>query len=445
MSHFLLLSTPIYGHVTPMLAIGSGLADSGHRVTVLTGRKYRSAVQGQGMTFRPLPADVDYDDARLDEWLPGRADHGGLAAGRRDIIGIFVRPMLSQYRALATALAGTGFDAVVCESGFLGVLPLLCAPPSERLPVVGVSATPVSVTSVDCAPFGSGLVPGDSAHTRRRNRFLTTVLRYGPLKPIQEAIDASLAELGLPAADGSYFDQLTRFDLAFQLAPPSLEYPRRELTPAVQFVGPLRPHESSEPLPPWWADLDGSRPVVHVTQGTFDTVDPGKLLVPTMRALAGEHVLVVASTGGRTVDHLVELLGGTLPGNARVAEFVPYQQLLPRTDVVVTNGGFGGVQQALAHGVPLVVAGSTEDKPEVAARVAWSGTGINLRTGRPTPRRLRSAVGTVLRDPRYRGAARRVEREIDDLGDPVAVITRSLEALTSGTGGGNADLVGSAG
>ena len=43
--------------------------------------------------------------------------------------------------------------------------------------------------------------------------------------------------------------------------------------------------------------------------------------------------------------------------------------LLPRTDVLVTNGGYGGVQQALAHGVPLVVAGRTEDKVEVAARV----------------------------------------------------------------------------
>ncbi len=446
MSHFLLLSTPIYGHVTPMLAIGSGLVARGHRVTILTGRKYRSAVQARDMTFLPLPAEVDYDDARLDEWLPGRANNGGLAAGRRDIIGIFVRPMVSQYRTLRTALVSTRFDAVVCESAFMGVLPLLVGTsPSERLPVIGVSATPVSVTSVDCAPFGSGLAPGDSAHTRRRNRFLTAVLRHGPLKPIQDAIDGALAELGLPSADGSYFDQLARFDLAFQLAPPCLEYPRRELAPTVRFVGPLRPPVSSGPLPQWWADLDGSRPVVHVTQGTLDNVDPGKLLVPAIRALARANVLVVASTGGRPVDHVIAMLGGSLPGNARVAEFVPYQELFPRTDVVVTNGGFGGVQQALAHGVPLVVAGSTEDKPEVAARVAWSGTGINLRTGRPTPRQLRSAVGTVRRDPCYRSAARRVEREIDHLGDPVSVITRSLEALTSAAGGGNADLVGSAG
>jgi UDP:flavonoid glycosyltransferase YjiC (YdhE family) len=36
---------------------------------------------------------------------------------------------------------------------------------------------------------------------------------------------------------------------------------------------------------------------------------------------------------------------------------------------MVTNGGYGGVQMALAHAVPLVVAGAKEDKPEVAGRV----------------------------------------------------------------------------
>jgi UDP:flavonoid glycosyltransferase YjiC (YdhE family) len=59
--------------------------------------------------------------------------------------------------------------------------------------------------------------------------------------------------------------------------------------------------------------------------------------------------------------------------------------------------------------VPLVVAGDTEDKPEVAARVAWAGAGVDLRTGTPTPRAVRSAVRQVLADPRYVANARRLE------------------------------------
>jgi MGT family glycosyltransferase len=431
MSHFLLPCTPIYGHVSPMLAIGRGLAGRGHRVTVLTGTKYRAAVEGSGLTHRPLPAEVDYDDADIDAWLPGRERHRGVAAGRHDIIGMFIRPLPAQHEALVTALAVDRYDAVVCEAAFLGALPLLLTVPAgERVPVVGVSATPLSLTSVDAAPFGAGLDPGTSAHTRRRNRFINAVLHSGPLKPIQTALDTALAQAGAPPARGTYFDQAVMFDLTFQLAVAGIEYPRRELPGTVRFVGPLAPEAPGAPLPAWWDDLDQGRPVVHVTQGTMANADFGRLVAPTLHALADEDVLVVASTGRRPVGDLVEAYGGRLPANARVAEFLPYAELLPRADLMVSNGGFGGVQQALAHGVPLVVAGATEDKPEVAARVAWSGSGVNLRSGAPSPPRIRRAVRRVLGRPRYRVAAARLEREIAELPDPVQVIAETVDTLT---------------
>ena len=87
---------------------------------------------------------------------------------------------------------------------------------------------------------------------------------------------------------------------------------------------------------------------------------------------------------------------GALPANVRAAPFIPFERLLPHVDVMVTNGGYGGTQATLAHGVPLVMAGNTDDKMEVAARVAWSGAGINLRTRRPSPAALRRAVQKVL-------------------------------------------------
>lgn len=433
MSHFLLPSTPIYGHVGPMLTIGRGLAARGHRVSVLTGRKYRSAVESHGLTFLPLPAAVDYDDANLDAWLPGRERHKGIAAGRYDILGMFVRPLRAQHEALSAALSADRYDGLVCECAFLGVLPtLLTVPAVARMPIVGISVTPMSLISVDCAPFGSGLMPRDSPWTRLRNRQINYLLYRGPLRPVQAALDAELVALGASPGVVHLSDQVTKFDLTFHLAVAGFEYPRRELPPSVVFAGPLLPDPcSAVELPSWWADLDSSRPVVHVTQGTMDNANLGKLLIPALRALAGDDVLVVASTGGRPLGALLAELGRPLPKNARLAEFLPYDELLPRTDVMVTNGGFGGVQRALSAGVPLVVAGSTEDKPEVAARVAWSGTGINLHTGSPSPGRVRRAVRSVLSAPRYGRAAKRLQREIAAQGDPLARIVATLESLTS--------------
>ncbi|SFO53847.1 UDP-glucoronosyl and UDP-glucosyl transferase [Geodermatophilus obscurus] len=73
--------------------------------------------------------------------------------------------------------------------------------------------------------------------------------------------------------------------------------------------------------------------------------------------------------------------------------------------MVVTNGGWGGVLASLGAGVPLVVAGGTLDKPEIARRVARSGAGVDLRTGRPSPRQVAAAVDRVLADPGHRERA----------------------------------------
>lgn len=459
MSTFLLAAPPLFGHLAPMVAIGARLVQRGHDVELLGGRKYRDLAASRGLRFVPLPREADYDDDDLGAWLPDRERYSGLAAGRRDILGLFVRPLRAQSAALHDRLRRTCPDAVVAEGAFLGALPLVLGrPASARVPVVAVSTTPLALRSVDTAHFGSGLQPGTGRFTRMRNRHIDALLARGPLRPVQEGLDAALTAAavdraeagdglgssvfadhpGRPADDGTgwgvnYFDHLLEYDLTLHLSVPGFEYPRRELPDRVRFVGPV-PAAGDGRLPSWWGDLDGSRPVVHVTQGTMDNADPTKLLLPTLAALADEDVLVVASTGGRPVTDLLALARERrtpVAANARLTGFVPYAELLPRVDVVVTNGGYGGVQAALSHGVPLVVAGDGEDKPEVAARVAWSGAGVALRTGRPSPRRVRRAVRTVLTQPRYAAAAVRLRDEIVGHGDPLDEVARTLERLTA--------------
>ena len=114
---------------------------------------------------------------------------------------------------------------------------------------------------------------------------------------------------------------------------------------------------------------------------------------------------MVATTGGAPAQW-VGL--NSLPANARVELQVPYAALMPHVDVMVTNGGYGGVQYALANGIPLVVGGTSEDKAEIAARVAWSGAGINLKTKQPTPAQVRRAVYEVLTNEGYRAQAGRI-------------------------------------
>ena len=441
MSSYLLCAPPVYGHLAPLVDVGRDLAERGHEITVLTGSKYRDLVVGAGLRFVALPADADFDDAELQDRLADATAARGVAVVREGIIAMFVRPIPSQYRALTALLAASRFDAVLGEATFTGLAPYLALPPGDRLPVLGIATTPVTLTSIDAAPFGTALSPGRGPLARARNRLLTAAIHPVLTRPLQQAVDVVLAEVGAPPSQTGTFDFAYRcFDTLFQLSVAELEYPRRELPDSVQFVGPVVTRAAPTPeadLPAWWDDLVTDTPVVLVTQGTIDTVDLGRLIAPTLRALADDDVLVVATTGGRPVDQVERAFGTGLPANARVATFLPYDQLLPRCSVTVTNGGFGGVQRALAHGVPLVVAGSTEDKPEVAARVAWAGCGRNLRSGTPRPAAIRQAVREVLASPTHHARSRRVAASIATLPDPVDVIEAGLAAAVAAAADGS--------
>jgi UDP:flavonoid glycosyltransferase YjiC (YdhE family) len=97
--------------------------------------------------------------------------------------------------------------------------------------------------------------------------------------------------------------------------------------------------------------------------------------------------------------------------------------------VLVTNGGYGSVNQAMSFGIPLVTAGLTEDKADVNARVAWSGVGINLATNEPTPQALREAVRTVLDKPNYRLRASSMADEFGGI-DTRSEILRIISQVT---------------
>jgi len=188
----------------------------------------------------------------------------------------------------------------------------------------------------------------------------------------------------------------------------------------VHFVGtpPIIPGQA--PLPPWAHELDGSRKVVLVTQGTVANHNFELLIAPTLAALANEpDVLVVATAGGRPV----EAIPGAVPSNARMASYLPFEWLLPRTNVLVTNGGYGSVNQAMSFGIPLVTAGMTEDKADVNARVAWSGVGVDLATNEPTQEALRAAVRTVLDRPAYRMRAAQMADEFARIDTRSAILS----------------------
>ena len=400
MSSILICTVPIHGHVTPLLAVARYFVEQGHSVRFLTGSRFATTVRETGARHIPLPGSADFDDRiDLNDRFPGRAALSGVDAIAFDVLELFTRPAMAQYNAVVSAHASEPIDAMLADPAFAGASLVLGKSRDARPAVVMCGVLPLSLASCDTAPFGMGVPPMPGSIGRLRNKLLSA-LAARVLAPAQRhADDMHRQVFGVPMP-GPILDWARRAEGITQFTVPEFEYPRSDAPSTLHFVGPISASGSSAPRPAWWRDLDGTRPVVHVTQGTIANKDFNQLIGPTLQALANEDVIVVVATGGRPLTSLPPL-----PGNARAAEFLNYDELLPKTDVFVTNAGYGGVQYALRYGVPIVASGGLEDKPEVGARIAWSGVGRRLRRVSPRPSEVRDAVREILQDDRYRRAA----------------------------------------
>ncbi len=104
------------------------------------------------------------------------------------------------------------------------------------------------------------------------------------------------------------------------------------------------------------------------------------------------------------------------PAHVLVAPRVPMLDLLPRLDAVICQAGQSTVNEALAHGVPLVVAPIRLGELAVAEQVTRAGAGIEVSFSAATPAQLAAAVTAVLGEPSYRAHARRLAAEYSAAG-----------------------------
>ena len=409
----LIASTPATGHLNPLLAIGRILIAEGHEVVGLSGNALRERIEGIGAEFRPLPAGADFDLGDIVSVVP-ELKHipPGPQWLRVAIERLFVDTIPAQHKGLQQVLRDFPADVIIGDDMIFGVLPMLLGPRSKRPPIVLCGTSILHWRREDEAPHFAGLPPATTQAQLKEYAAISQEHDRVVNQPLARRLNRFLEDLGVGPLSMTLFDSVVELaDAYLQLTVPSFEFPR-DIPPSVHFIGALPIIPNQAPLPSWAHELDGSRKVVLVTQGTVANHDFGLLIAPTLAALANEpDLLVVVTAGGRPID----AIPGPIPSNARLASYLPFEWVLPKVDVFVTNGGYGSVNQAMSFGIPLVTAGLTEDKADVNARVAWSGVGIDLATNEPTPQALREAIRTVLDKPNYRSRASLMADEFDGI------------------------------
>lgn len=470
----LALAGAAVGHFLPALQICQHLVQKGYHVSILQASYFADQITGIGAAFIPLDAECDF--CQFDIALKGSPngrfpERLNLAPGLEtlafDLEHVFMPYIPSQARSILRAIATVQAQAqalgrkvvILAENSMLGIVALRLASDENRAkipPVLGLNVVPLTWESVDTGPFGTGLPPDSTPSGRARNKMLHSLVRNFALKGALAAMRRYLVEAGADPAhvpgpgcsdeQALYFGfnivyHPRVFDKVYQMCLPAVEFPRSDLPAHIQFAGglPRKPVPPDFPFPAWWAaDVLANaalpptqrKKLVVVAQGTFAN-DYRDMILPTIRGLGArpDAFLTVALLGKRGAV-LSPLLaeGEVLPSNARVADYLPYDAVLPYADVFVQPGSYGGFQHGIVNAVPQVLGGVTEDKPEIGVRAEWSGVGIDLHTGRPTPEQILKGVDEVLADPKYKSRCVELSKLMAEA-DPLGTVENELLAL----------------
>jgi UDP:flavonoid glycosyltransferase YjiC (YdhE family) len=345
-----------------MIALARALTQRGHDVALQTWKRWREAVEAEGVRFLAAP------------------EYQVLPAGPEP---------LRFYEAVVEATRDT-LPAVREFAPHLVVADILTLAPSLAAELAGV---PWATLIPHVYPHGESGFPVYSIGARLpRGRAGRALWRAAAL-PVRRGLErgrnelnGTRAELGLPALAHVHGGISRR--LALVATFPQLEYPRH-WPPWAHVVGPLMWEPPAGDVEP----PVGREPLVLVAPSTAQ--DPEhRLLNAALRGLADSPVRVLASYNRRLPPRPI-----AVPENARVVEWVSYSRTMPNCALVICHAGHGTLARALESGCAVVACPAIGDMSENAARLDWAGAGVRVPPHFVRPRALRLAVERALSDP----------------------------------------------
>jgi len=382
MARFLFVVPPLVGHTRPTVAVATELTAQGHEVAWVGFERVLTPLVGPDA--RVFPCGQPQRDT-----LPQRAEKvRGLAAFKM-LWEQFLIP-LADFMApgVRRAIAEFAPDAVLVDQQAIAGAMI-----ADEL----------------------GLPWATSATTSGE---LTNPLGGMPL--VASWLDGQLADLRRRIASGSAGDPRFSPHLTLVFSTTALVGDVDDRDGTVKMIGPSLPAQATQEFP--WEWLEQPRPTILVSVGTVSGEAGAKFLRAAADAVADRPHLraVVVDRTGRDPQ-------ANVYPNVLVRERVPQVRLMPHLSAVVCHAGHNTVCESLLHGLPLVVAPIRDDQTTVAQQVLDAGAGIRLRFSRADAGQIGEAVDTVLADPGYAAAARRIGDSFRAAGGAQAAATHLLE------------------
>ncbi len=419
-AHFLLTTLGSLGDLHPYIAVGIGLRDRGHTVTLATSEVYRSKVEGEGLRFHSLRPDL------------------GDLLDRPEVIREIVHPRTGTeyvFRKLFLPWVEQGFEDTVDAARDADLIvghPVAFATPTaaEYLgkrwvsialqPSVFLSA--FDPPTISGAPFLKPLHAMGPAMSRTFFRLARRIVRgWGaPLNALRRRL--GLREFRNPVLDDMFSPYLTQAWFSRAFAKPQPDWPAGTSITGFAYYDKLEPGQGlSAELSSF---LDAGPPPVVFTLGSSAVFEAGAFYTESLEAArkTGCRAVLLIGRDPRNAPQ------GRVPDNVCVAEYAPYSELLPRGAATVHSGGVGTTAQALRAGRPMLVVPHANDQPDNGARARRLGVGRVIPKPKYRAERVASELKMLLADEACVAAASRVAAEIARE-DGVRAACDGLEAL----------------
>lgn len=356
------------GHAYPPVATALALRDRGHEVKFHTASGSVDAIERLGLSATPL--DPRIEAVPLEDWK-ARTSIGALVAACETM----VKRAHYEVPDLQAAIEDERPDLIWVDTNATGAAVVAEA---SGVPWAHCMPHPHPASARGVPTFGPGFAPSTSQLARLRDAGINA-LKPLAFRSFMRSHNSRRVALGLPAFEVG--DLYNAAPLLIQFSAEPFEYPR-EWPENVRLVGPAL-WEPPGPEPEWLVAEE--RPIVLVTAST-EFQDDAKLIRCALEAFEDLPYLIVATTAAHDPADF------DAPPNARVERHLPHRPILRRAAAVISHGGMGTTQKALAAGVPVCVVPFIRDQSEVARRVEHCGAGTLLPAKRLRPDRLRAAV-----------------------------------------------------
>lgn len=395
------------GDVQPYIALGKGLAASGHEVTICTNEHFADFVVENGLRYgRMNNGFVD-----LITSLEGRAGLERMTSLPGTMLTVAkllprIGPLQGETLDDAWACAqATRPDLIIFHSKLPGVVdmadalgaPAIMAPLFPQ--VIATSAFPA--VGFPPLPFGGGY----RRLTYRIVQTLTNRLGSGPIHAWRRrhGLGPRPPQLGmLSDRQGRAIPVLHGF--SDSVCPRPKDWPESARTCG---FWSLHGDPGWMPSPELRDFLDAGPPPVYVGFGSMAGRDPERLSALVLDALrrTGCRGIVATGWGGLTQQ--------ALPETVLALRDAPHDWLFPRVTAVVHHGGAGTTAAGLRAGKPTVVCPFFADQPFWGRQVHRLGAGPEpIAQKRLTAERLANAIVAATTDPSTRRAAEDVQRRL---------------------------------